>query len=127
MKTILAGLELDADDRELLAAVAAGRPGLALRLVDDGRLPTVVRHIAGLEKALKGGITERLVYAKEVADDEHAPEIAAWWLAWVHAQLPERPALAPAARGLQELERVLVEPQYNRRLAIEHFLLETGQ
>ena len=124
MKTVLAGLKLDADDRALLAAVAAGRPGMALRLAEDGELPAVARHIACLEKVLKSGITERLVYAKEVAEDERAPAIASWWLAWVHAQLPERPALAPVANGLQELVTVLAEPQYNRRLAVERFLLE---
>ncbi|HTP57223.1 MAG TPA: AAA family ATPase [Candidatus Paceibacterota bacterium] len=123
MKTALAGLKLDADDRALLAAVAAGRPGMALKLLQNGEVPDVARHIAGLEKALKGGITERLVYAKEVADDERAPEIASWWLAWVHTHLAERPALAPVARGIQELVSVLGEPQFNRRLAVEHFLL----
>ncbi|HUO75431.1 MAG TPA: AAA family ATPase [Candidatus Paceibacterota bacterium] len=124
MKPILARLKLDADDRELLAVVAAGRPGYAVNLVEAGKLPKVARHIASLEATLKGGVTERLLYAKKVADDEDAPDIAQWWLTWVHAHLAQRPALAPVARGLAQLISILREPQFNRRLALEAFLLD---
>lgn len=127
MKRILGSLALDGDDRDLLAIVAAGRPGVARRLVADTLIPTIARHIASLEKALAGGITERLVYAKEVAEDDAAPAIAGWWLSWVHAQLPKRPELAPIAHGLAELVGVLGESHYNRRLAVEAFLVQGGR
>ena len=123
MQSVLSGLKLDTDDRELLAVVAAGRPGLALRLVGEKKLPKVARHIAALEKVLTGGVTERLLYAKEVADDDEAGDIADWWLSWVHARLAERPALAPVAGGLAQLVTILREPHYNRRLALESFFL----
>ena len=123
MKSIFAGLKLDADDCKLLSVVAGGRPGLALRLVNDKKLPGVARHIAAFEKVLKGGVTERILYAKEVADADDADEIADWWLSWVHAHLTERPALAPVARGLAQLVTTLREPHYNRRLALESFFL----
>lgn len=127
MEGVLAAMNVDADDRALVGVIAAGRPGRARRLVESGKLPAVARHIGSLEKALKSGLTERLSYAKDVADDDDAPEIADWWLTWVHAQLPERPALAAVARGLADLADVLREPHYNRRLAIETFLLQAGQ
>lgn len=126
MRQLLKSLKLDEDDRALLATVAAGRPGTALRLVEEGRLPDVARHIAALEKSLKAGVTERLVYAKEVADDDRTDEIVSWWLAYVHGQLPRRPELSSVGHGLIDLLRTVSEPAYNRRLAIEHFLLSVA-
>jgi len=126
MRGILKGLKLDDDDRALLATVAAGRPGAALRLAEAGQLPAVARHIAALEKSLKAGVAERLVYAREVADDDHADDIVAWWLAYVHGQLPRRPELAVVGHGLIDLYRTVADPVYNRKLAVEHFLLSVA-
>jgi len=126
MRQILKGVKVDEDDRSLLATVAAGRPGAALRLVEAKQLPTVARHIAALEKALKAGVTERLVYAKEVADDEAITDIVSWWLAYVQSQLVRRPELAPVGHALLDLLRTVSEPAYNRRLAVEHFLLSVA-
>lgn len=123
MATALKGLKLDADDRELLGAVVAGRPGAATRLVADKRLPEAAKAVAGLEKALKAGLAERLIFAKTVADSEHASDIVSWWLAWTRTNLESRPKLAPIAGGLLELSDALTEPSLNRRLAVERFFL----
>jgi DNA polymerase-3 subunit delta' len=124
MDTVLGELRLDNDDRALLHAVAAGRPGIALALVRDKRLPLVARSIAQYEKLLKAGVTERLVSAKALADDDDMQDVVAWWLSWTHAQLGARPQLARAAHGLLELASAIAEPKFNRRLALERFLLE---
>ncbi|MEK7638215.1 MAG: AAA family ATPase [Patescibacteria group bacterium] len=124
MKTVLASLKMDADDRQLVAAVAAGRPGAALRLVKEKKLPTVAKAIAGLEKMLISGTAERIVFAKKIADDDDALQIVSWWLAWAHAQLVARPRLAAVANGLLDLYNAVSETKYNRRLAVEKFLLE---
>jgi DNA polymerase-3 subunit delta' len=124
MKTVLHGKKLDADDRQLITAVAAGRPGTALRLVRDEMLPVVAKAIAGLEKMQTSGITERLLFAKTVADDDLIQDIVSWWLAWTHSQLATRPKLAVVANGLLDLYNAVSESKYNRRLAVEKFLLE---
>jgi DNA polymerase-3 subunit delta' len=120
MRGVLKGLNLDDDDRALLATVAAGRPGTALGLAEGKRLQAVARHISALEKALKAGVAERMVYAN---DDEGITDIVSWWLAYVHGQLARRPELAAIGHGLVDLHRTVSEPGYNRRLAVEHFLL----
>lgn len=114
---------IDDDDRALLAAVAAGRPGYALRLIQEQRISEIAKAIDGLEKALKMGIAERLVYAKTLADDDHASDVVAWWLAWVHAKLAERPRLASIAKELLTLSDAVQESAYNRRLAFDRFFL----
>jgi len=123
MRVILTPLNMDADDTQLVAAVASGRPGTAIRLVQEGKLHAVANIIGGLEKMLTAGIAERLVYAKKIADDDDAVQIVAWWLAWVHAQLSARPQLAPVAAGLLDLYDAVHETKFNRRLAIERFFL----
>lgn len=124
MKTVLASLKMDADDRRLVAAVAAGRPGTALQLVQEKKLPAVAKAIADLEKMLVSGMAERIVFAKKIADDDNALQIISWWFAWTHSQLSVRPQLASVATGLLDLYNAASETKYNRRLAIEKFLLE---
>lgn len=124
MKEVLAQQRLDEDDVALLATVANGRPGVALKLLQTKQLPTVARHIAALEKALTVGVAAKLIYAKEVADSDHASDIVSWWLAYVQSRLTERPGLAPVAHGLVDLYQAVSQSQFNTRLAVEHFLLE---
>lgn len=124
MKTVLASLAMDADDKKLVAAVAAGRPGAALQLVQEKKLHAVAKAIAGLENILASGTAERIVFAKKIADDDDALQIVSWWLAWTHAQLTSRPQLVSVAAGLLDLYDAVSETKYNRRLAIERFLLE---
>src|SRR6185436_20060096 len=63
MASALAKHRLDADDRALLAAVSGGKPGLAIRLIEEKKLPVVARAIGDLSKTLKGGIAEKILYA----------------------------------------------------------------
>ena len=131
MKQVLTGLKMDADDAQLVAAVAAGRPGTALRLVREKMLPVVAKSIAAFEKIQASGTTERVVFAKKVADDDRMQEIVSWWLAWTHARLNDarlpaakQSALLAVATGLLDLYAAVSESKFNRRLAVEKFLLE---
>lgn len=124
MKKALVGISLDADEKQLLAVVAAGRPGEALRLVQEKQLPAVAKAIAGLEQALRAGIAERIGFAKTIADDDNAPHIVSWWLSWMHAQLPNHPQYAPVIHRLLDLHSAVAETKYNHRLAVEQFFLE---
>lgn len=123
MNEVLGKQRLDGDERALLAAVAAGRPGAALRLISAKRLPRVAGAIAGLERALKDGVAERLIYAKELADADDTSDVVDWWLAWTRSQLATRPQLAPVAANLLELHDAVADPVFNRRLALDRFFL----
>ncbi len=120
----LSDLALTVEDKKLLTAVAAGRPGTARALVQEGRLPEVSHAIANLQQCLKSGVAERLALAKTITEDDTMRDVVAWWLSWVHAQLDAKPKLAPVARGLLELSSTLQESKYNQRLALDRFLLE---
>ncbi|HXK36871.1 MAG TPA: hypothetical protein VJ553_04800 [Candidatus Paceibacterota bacterium] len=124
LRTVIDPYTLDADDRALVATIAAGRPGVAVRLVTEKKLVTAATAIASLEKALTGGVTEQFAIAKTVAVSPDAEDIVSWWLGFVHARLATKPNLAPVAKGLLELSEAFTEIGINRRLALERFFLE---
>jgi len=123
---VLAGMRLAADDQALLAVVAGGKPGLAAQLLQNKQLPRVAQAIGALEKTLKGGIAEKLLYAKQLADDESAPQIVSWWVTYVATRLSQKPHLAGVLQGLLEVHATLGQSHYNRRLALEKFFLSTS-
>lgn len=127
MDRVLADLSIAAHDRELLRAVAGGQPGVARAVVEGKRLPKVAAAIEALRMALKGGVTERILAAKQFADAADADSVVSWWLAWVRTKVAERPELIPVARGLLTLSEAVAESKFNRRLAFERFLLEAPQ
>ncbi len=124
MERALVDVSLSPDDRQLLQAIARGRPGSARAYLTDGRLSEVSRAIDQLKRLCAGGVAERLVLTKALADEDALPEIVLWWLAWVHTALTTNPSLAPLARGLLELASATSESKYNHRLALDRFALE---
>lgn len=89
------------------------------------RMPSTaaVAACAVLEKTLAAGISVRLAYAKTLADNPDAPELVRQMIDVLHQRLAKEPGLAPVIHGLLELGNIIGESQFNRRLAIERFLL----
>lgn len=119
----LASRKVPAVDRDELAAVAAGRVGWLVRVLDAGQSADVIRSAQELDRRLKEGIAERLSWAKKMADREDGAEVVLRWLAYGRGRLAAEPGRAPVLRGLMELYDALGQPSLNGRLAWEHFLL----
>lgn len=131
LERVLSSSHLNDADRALVVSVAAGKPGTALRLIEEQKLSSVTTAIADLQAMMTAGVTERIVYAKSLADAEDPVEVVSWWLSWMHAQLRDdtvsdarKSSFIAAVTGLLELAAQLQESKYNKRLAIEKFLLE---
>ena len=123
IQSVLSSYKLSATSYTLIQAVAAGKPGLALNLIQNDKLSEVARSIAEFQKVLSSGTTEKILFAKKLAEDKTVSDIVGWWLAYIHYRLPQKPQLAALATGLMDLNFVLSQSHYNRRLAIENFLL----
>jgi predicted AAA+ superfamily ATPase len=129
MSSMLSHSKLTTDSSQLLSIIAAGRPGVALQLITKKRLPRVEEMITGFERSLDSGVTERLVYAKELADADDLLEIVGWWVSWVQARLHDPlhqsgvRSLATVAAGLLDMREAIADPIYNRRLALDRFFL----
>jgi hypothetical protein len=87
LELVLSSSHLNDADRALVVSVAAGKPGTALRLIEEQKLSSVTTAIADLQAMMTAGVTERIVYAKSLADAEDPVEVVSWWLSWMHAQL----------------------------------------
>jgi DNA polymerase-3 subunit delta' len=123
MRSALHGPKLSESQWELLRIISPGRPAAAMRLLHDKRLPEAQEAIAGLQKAVQAGLTERLLYAKEVAESDTIVETVDWWLAWVKSQVGHTPSLVAIGHHLLDLRSAVSEPSFNRRLAMENFFL----
>lgn len=108
---------------QVLPTIASRCERVDLMSAPDAPAIPVSDDITALGAALKASVAEKLIYAKQLADHPDALGTVKRTLAYIHGQLTVRPTLAPIAHGLLDLAKVLAESHYNRRLAIEHFLL----
>lgn len=109
------------------------RPGQVLATVisrcervdvaSSGVASSVTPQVRALGAAIKGSVADKIAYAKKLAENPEAITTVRDTLAYIHGQLGTRSELAPVAHGLMDLLVVLEQPQFNRRLAIESFLL----
>ncbi len=122
LDVIISRTPLTPADAALVRAISDGRPGVVVQMSNTEVRNQIAASIDAFSKTLSGGITERLLLAKEVAGSDNAREQALWWLAWIHMRLERSPSLAPVASGLLDVCVVLQGSKYNTRLALESFL-----
>lgn len=122
-----------------LAALSAGRPGWAVRALEDPAiLETRDRRLERLTAAAEGGVEERFAYAAELANllpqqrtavRETLDLWAEWWLERLEAQAREAEEEGPSRGDLllavREVLRTqdLLDRNVNPRLALEALML----
>lgn len=83
-------------------------------------------------KISKEGITEKLLYAKNLYEKNDYQKLVVGLIHWIHAKGPDFIVDSRQSRenpntkilkGLLRLNRIISQPQYNHRLAIENFLI----
>ncbi|HXV26619.1 MAG TPA: AAA family ATPase [Candidatus Paceibacterota bacterium] len=117
------GRKLPAKSRDALVALAGGRIGWVRRVLRDDAAEEIIASGAELDQRLGQGVAERLAWAKAVADRDDRRELVGHWLAYSRPRLASEPGLSRRLHGLLELYDMLGQPQFNARLAVEHFLL----
>ena len=108
---------------QILPTIASRCERVDFLPVPGQSLPPLTKAARDLAEAVKASVSAKILYAKNFAESEDAGETVTLLLRHIHAQLAAKPHLAPLAHGLLDLAQVLTQPQYNRRLAIEHVLL----
>ena len=81
------------------------------------------KALAELRKVARYGMAERIQYAKKLHEKEDYAELVNLWLRSLHFQLSHQPASAPILRRLLNLSRIVSQPQYNHRIALENFFV----
>ncbi len=113
----LATKKISKSDQALLISMAQGRVGWIESAV--ARISEIKKNIEEFEKATKGGIAERINYAKKIYEKETYHTVVADCLYWAYGNS----AVSEILRELNHLEDIISQPQYNHRLAIENALL----
>ena len=82
------------------------------------------KALSELRKVFKQDMAGRIKYAKRLHDKENYPVLVNLWLRSLRLQLFEKPVLAPILKNLLCLSRVVSQPQYNHRIALENFFVQ---
>ncbi len=112
--------KLTADDLAFVLKMANGRLGWAVNVLETGSLDVLKRTVDDFQKILKQGIFEKMQFAKKMYESENYTSLAGEWLNWAYNSDTGDKQLF---RGLLQLNRLLSQPQYNHRLALENFLI----
>ena len=81
------------------------------------------KALAELRKVARYGMADRIQYAKKLHEKDDYAELVNLWLRSLCLQLPDKPASAPILRRLLNLSRIVSQPQYNHRIALENFFV----
>ena len=116
----LVSSKLSKADQQLLLSMAQGRIGWLANAVDQ--VPEIKKAIADLDKVIKGGVSDRMLYAKKMYEKETYHATVAHWIHWLYSN-PEIPSRDNALKQLLSLSTNIAQPQYNHRLLLENALL----
>src|SRR3989344_1509912 len=81
------------------------------------------KALSGLRKIARQSMAERIKYAKQIYEKENYIELVNLWLKSLRPQLRDKPTTAPVLRNLLQLSRIVSQPQYNHRIALERFFI----
>lgn len=79
--------------------------------------------IEDLRKVARKNMAERIKYAKDIYEKEDYAALVDTWLHSLRFQLASKPLSAPVLKRLLHLSRIVSQPQYNHRIALEHFFV----
>lgn len=113
--------KLSKDDRELLLSMAQGRIGWLAGAA--GEIKEIKKSVNDLQKVLRGSISDRMMYAKKVYENENYATVVSHWIYWLYGN-SEVSRSGKVLKHLLVLNNYLGQPQYNHRLLIENTLLD---
>jgi DNA polymerase-3 subunit delta' len=111
---------------EFLAEFSNGRIGLLKRVIKEGSFGEVKDSVEELMRLTKADINERLIAAQKLSDEKNRAALAKkvlYWLLYMRMRIGE-PKARGILRGLADLHRIVNQPQFNHRLALENFLVQ---
>lgn len=111
---------------DTLMTMAGGSIGWLSEVIGSKRLAQTVARVQELEEHLLLGRAERLIWAGKLAKSNDIRAQVLQWLTYTRSEIPERPELTGAVRGLLELHETLGSSGANTRLALEYFALNAS-
>lgn len=119
-----------ADKAEFLSKFVNGRLGLALKIAREDLFDKLKSDIEEFAKIKKESLSSRLKLAQLLADEEKMPELKEkilYWMLYLHMQsrsdLDQSKFQGSTLKNLIDLNYHLNQPQFNRRLIVEDFMV----
>jgi DNA polymerase-3 subunit delta' len=117
---------LSKSEAEFLAEFSNGRVGLIKTVLEEKSFGVIKSSVEDLIRLIKADIGERLIAAQGLSDDKNRPDLmekVLYWILYMRMRIDE-PKAPKILKGLLELHKVISQPQFNHRLALENFLVQ---
>lgn len=128
--------EVNSEQAERIARISLGRPGLAKQLTDPEVFEDYQEKLERLKQVIKGDFSERFEYAEQLSEEEDLNYLFGLWLNHFRRVLLEQitggenefgyslDKIKQVLRKIQEVKRLIVNTNVNKRLALEILMME---
>jgi len=123
IEEFLKNKRLSADDKRFLVEMSGGRLGWVMQILEGNKQDKIQKTIQEFRTVARQGIFEKLQYAKKIFEKEDYPVLVDLWIRWIRVYGNDLDKTSKILRNLLELHRLVSQPQYNHRLALENFLI----
>jgi DNA polymerase-3 subunit delta' len=126
IRKFLDNSDLSKSEAEFLTEFSNGRVGLIKTVLREKSFSLIKGSVEDLIGLIKANINKRLAVAQELADEKNKEDLmrkVLYWILYMRIRISE-PKAPKILRGLLELHKVISQPQFNHRLALENFLVQ---
>jgi DNA polymerase-3 subunit delta' len=126
IKKFLDNSGLHKSEAEFLADFSNGRVGLIQTVIREKSFGLIKGSVEDLIRLIKADINERLAAAQELTDEKNKQDLMGkvlYWILYMRMRINE-PKAPRILKGLLELHKIISQPQFNHRLALENFLVQ---
>ncbi len=123
---VLKNSGLPRSEAEFLAEFSNGRVGLVKTVIKEKSFGEIKDSVEELVRLVKADINERLTVAQKLTDEKNKRDLmrkVLYWTLYMRMRINE-PKAPKILDGLVGLHKIITQPQFNHRLALENFLVQ---
>ena len=126
IEDILKNSGLPRSEAEFLTEFSNGRIGLVKTVIKEKSFGEIKDSVEELVRLVRADINERLTVAQKLTDEKNKQDLmkkVLYWILYMRMRINE-PKAPKILGGLVGLHKVIAQPQFNHRLALENFLVQ---
>jgi DNA polymerase III delta prime subunit len=123
---VLKNSGLPKSEAGFLLEFSNGRVGLVKTVIKEKSFGEIKKAVEELMYLIKADINERFIIAQKFSGEKNEPDLekkVLYWLLYMRMRINE-PKARGILRGLTDLHKIISQPQFNHRLALENFLMQ---
>ena len=126
IENVLKNSGLPKSEAEFLAEFSNGRVGLVTMIIKEKSFDEIRDSVEELVGLVKSDINDRLTVAQKLTDEKNKQDLmkkVLYWTLYMRMRINE-PKARKILGGLVSLHKIIAQPQFNHRLALENFLVQ---